>query len=665
MKRHSIAAILVVGLAGVALGQTNYPETEPNETRAAANGPFTLSPGDTLSGESHGTSFPPFGFVANGSFDYFYLQPAATPPGIYRNTLTVAAPAACNIITIGFGQIDGAMNYRGAPLEGTGIITAAAAAGATPARTAVWYTFGPSSGINLRVQNATTASPNNYVATFGQTQETPTDLGSLPGGVMTITTVGQGHTSNTAMWVFDSSFHSIPNAGNDDVPDPAAHTVLQSTVTREYLTPGDYYLALTSSALMVDQECPDPPADRQPNSAVSDPGTVQCTSATVALNLGFAITDGAGVVHQYPATKNDGFQVLWFKFTVTAPATGSCCKPDGTCVVASQGGCTTLLAGTYGGDGSNCSSPSCTQPPLGACCQLDGTCVQTSQYACSSYSGAWHGAGSSCAANGCPGTVGRGDSGVYTPLSAGAQQGGLLIDVTAGSQPITVKRFDIYCVQAYNNAPSTAPMQFFIYQRSPMAGQPGTYVGFEGGASNPGGNGLPPNNGDGTPAWVLNTNASGLSTPGLWQTIPITLTTPVTIAANSTLGFYIASHGGGLGWFNGGDTTFTGTGGVTLTTSQGRTFAFQNAPGWGTNLAATQASFNGRIYFDRVTCGSADFNCDGDIGTDADIEAFFACIAGNCPQAPCFNGADFNYDGDIGTDADIEAFFRVLAGGTC
>jgi len=64
-------------------------------------------------------------------------------------------------------------------------------------------------------------------------------------------------------------------------------------------------------------------------------------------------------------------------------------------------------------------------------------------------------------------------------------------------------------------------------------------------------------------------------------------------------------------------------------------------------------------------CGTADFNCDGDTGTDADIEAFFACLAGNCPSAPCSNTADFNADGDVGTDADIEAFFRVLAGGNC
>jgi subtilisin-like proprotein convertase family protein len=60
---------------------------------------------------------------------------------------------------------------------------------------------------------------------------------------------------------------------------------------------------------------------------------------------------------------------------------------------------------------------------------------------------------------------------------------------------------------------------------------------------------------------------------------------------------------------------------------------------------------------------SADFNNDGDIGTDADIEAFFACLAGNC-CATC-GSPDFNGDGDIGTDADIESFFRVLGGGPC
>jgi subtilisin-like proprotein convertase family protein len=65
------------------------------------------------------------------------------------------------------------------------------------------------------------------------------------------------------------------------------------------------------------------------------------------------------------------------------------------------------------------------------------------------------------------------------------------------------------------------------------------------------------------------------------------------------------------------------------------------------------------------TCGSADFNCDGAFGTDTDIEAFFACIAGTCPPPPCTSTADFDGDTHPGTDADIEAFFRVLSGLPC
>jgi len=61
----------------------------------------------------------------------------------------------------------------------------------------------------------------------------------------------------------------------------------------------------------------------------------------------------------------------------------------------------------------------------------------------------------------------------------------------------------------------------------------------------------------------------------------------------------------------------------------------------------------------------ADFNCDGDVATDADIEAFFACLAGNCPPAPCACTADANRDGDSATDQDIEYFFAALAGGPC
>lgn len=58
-----------------------------------------------------------------------------------------------------------------------------------------------------------------------------------------------------------------------------------------------------------------------------------------------------------------------------------------------------------------------------------------------------------------------------------------------------------------------------------------------------------------------------------------------------------------------------------------------------------------------------DFDGDGSPGTDRDIEAFLACLAGSCCRS-C-PSPDFNGDGDPGTDADIEAFLRVLAGDPC
>jgi len=63
-----------------------------------------------------------------------------------------------------------------------------------------------------------------------------------------------------------------------------------------------------------------------------------------------------------------------------------------------------------------------------------------------------------------------------------------------------------------------------------------------------------------------------------------------------------------------------------------------------------------------TTC-SPDFDGDGDAGTDLDIEAFFACLGGDC-CATC-GASDFDGDGDAGTDLDIESFFRVLGGGAC
>lgn len=65
--------------------------------------------------------------------------------------------------------------------------------------------------------------------------------------------------------------------------------------------------------------------------------------------------------------------------------------------------------------------------------------------------------------------------------------------------------------------------------------------------------------------------------------------------------------------------------------------------------------------FAQIPCGTNDYNGDGDVSTDADIAAFFACLRGDC--CPTCASTDFDGDGSPGSDADVVAFFRAFSGG--
>jgi subtilisin-like proprotein convertase family protein len=174
----------------------------------------------------------------------------------------------------------------------------------------------------------------------------------------------------------------------------------------------------------------------------------------------------------------------------------------------------------------------------------------------------------------------------------------------------------------------------------------------------------------------------------------VTLFDHVGIAGNNATGrpgnlvngyMYAFTDGGASFWnaaYNGGkDTAYSEPAGYYAPSgpqnapSSFAPFIGQSARGtWTLSVTDSRATDSGFLFSWSIeinptpactrTC-SADFNCDGDVGTDADIESFFSCLAGTCPAAPCMSGADFNGDGDVGTDADIESFFRVLGGGAC
>jgi hypothetical protein len=93
--------------------------------------------------------------------------------------------------------------------------------------------------------------------------------------------------------------------------------------------------------------------------------------------------------------------------------------------------------------------------------------------------------------------------------------------------------------------------------------------------------------------------------------------------------------------------------GVTATSEDGRTLV-----GVGRLNGIDRAWL---VRLPPIPC-SPDYNGDGSVATDRDIEDFFQCLSGNCCPS-CT--PDFNGDGAASSDADIEAFFRVLAGGPC
>jgi len=102
---------------------------------------------------------------------------------------------------------------------------------------------------------------------------------------------------------------------------------------------------------------------------------------------------------------------------------------------------------------------------------------------------------------------------------------------------------------------------------------------------------------------------------------------------------------------------------VYLANGQATVLISRGSQGQHSAVCAASLTLLDFITFTVSNCCSQDFDGDGDVATDADIEAFFHCLAGDC--CPMCGSADYNCDGDVATDADIEAFFRVLAGGPC
>jgi hypothetical protein len=300
-----------------------------------------------------------------------------------------------------------------------------------------------------------------------------------------------------------------------------------------------------------------------------------------------------------------------------------------------------------------------TSAPSGACCTA-GNCTITTEYACVTGGGTYNGNGTNCGASTY--SVGAG-TGSYSSIHTTGTMATVVSNCDDCSEGVSIPFPFTFFNNVYNNV--------FIHSNG--------YLQF--GTSNVQYNNTPipsaalPNNAIYARWDDLNTTTGGEvyhQTVGTapnrtfivqWHNVAQHGLTPVTSENFQVLLSEGTNHVefryGAISQDPGTDTT------VGIENSTGTVAHSISGPSLGTGNTSRRISSIAPQSPCAVVCGTADFDGDGDTGTDADIEAFFACLAGNC-CATCYSGgADFDADGDTGTDADIESFFRVLAGGPC
>jgi hypothetical protein len=307
VKGFALLVPAMLAATSNAFAQIAFAEVEPNSNKGEATLASALISGDFLTGTTTGSTTTA-GSTALTSSDYFLVQTFPQGTAIYRHTFALSSATPGQI-----GEIRGLNQTGGTPCTVGGTTGTADTIIETSASSPiVWYGFGKSERFYFKVTgNAATTAP--YVATLSTFVIGATNIGSYESGPITITTVGQGHTTDTELWLYDGSGNAIPGGGNDDFCPGGGGGPSTLNIT---LAPGIYLLALSNFNLALNQ--PSPPTDARVTGDLLDfPDIAACTS-TAAADVSFAITDSIGT-RAWPAAKPTGYEVVWCVFVVVSP----------------------------------------------------------------------------------------------------------------------------------------------------------------------------------------------------------------------------------------------------------------------------------------------------------------------------------------------------------
>jgi hypothetical protein len=288
-------------------GSGVYTEVEDNDSKIRANRILSLQAGQSITGVTQGVETTP----GVNSADYFRIRTAAAVPlRIYQHRLVLTSATAGHV-----GSIRGLAQLLSEIQNGTDVQTQGSTATTSPARMNQWYGFGKQEDIYYRVAG-TAATTAAYSAAYSRTSVTPLVASrNFASGTITISSAGQGHTTDTDLWLYDSQLSALPGLGNDDVPgQPGSLSVLTAN-----LTPGDYYVAIAPYNLANHHSSPTVNEDWTNGNVMDFADCVVQDTATLGVNVSFSIADSAGTA-TVAATRAGAFEVVWVKFTVSQPA---------------------------------------------------------------------------------------------------------------------------------------------------------------------------------------------------------------------------------------------------------------------------------------------------------------------------------------------------------
>lgn len=284
------------GFALVASSSPTFFEVEPNDDKAQANHVPLFGTGYCAI-EGTGDSSGP-------DRDYYELQPAiesGLQPYEYRLDLDW-------ISTLNTGFLRGLEQSRGVVDADSDVAVQRSEHRHTGELK--WYGFGKGERLYFDAGDLDFFRFMYHVEASRNPHSVVPISTSFDPGEITITSVGQGHATDTDLWVYDERWNALPGYGNDD---DASLTSRGSTLTRPY-APGRYYLAITNGNLANDEASP-PDDPRRSEPVLDFPDAVVSSSRSQGEDLSFTITDG--VNSEFVAASKVGpYDVAFYSFDV-------------------------------------------------------------------------------------------------------------------------------------------------------------------------------------------------------------------------------------------------------------------------------------------------------------------------------------------------------------